>query len=123
MKIKNPILILTYYHYPCREQVLENVFAKELGRIYHIVWLFQGDISNSKILKWHNSKVLLSRKIKEKNRWSKFINNLLQYQKLFQVIEVLRKEKINIVFVRDMPLIGFFIGALKIFFSFSQNLV
>ena len=81
MSNKKKIIILTYYRFPCVEPVLENVFAKELGREYEVTWLFQGDVSKGRKQKWHNSQVLLSREIKGNHWYSKLANNILKWHK------------------------------------------
>ena len=113
------IIILTYYHFPCNESVLENVFAKELGRQHNIIWLFQGDISQGTILKWHNSQVILTKKVHKNGRLLKVKNIFFELQKLCQLLCLLYKGDVKIVLVRDLPLMSFLIAPLKNFFGFK----
>ena len=86
MAIKKKIVILTYYHFPCDEPVLENVFAKELAHEHEVIWLFQGDISKGRMDKWHNSRVILCREKKGASWGSKLINRILKWQKVFLLL-------------------------------------
>ena len=113
------IVILTYYRFPCTEPVLENVFAKELSREHEVMWLFQGDISKGRMLKWHNSQVLLSRKIKGDCWCSKLANNILKSHKFFQLLYFLWRDDIEIVLIRDMPLTALLIALLRPLFGFK----
>ena len=77
MKHKSKIVIITYYPFPCNEPVLENVFAKEIGREYDIIWLFQGNVSNGIRCRWNNSEVLLIRAIQGNHLLSVIVNKAL----------------------------------------------
>lgn len=116
---KNKIIILTYYYYPCTEPVLENVFAKELGKKHDIMWLMQGDISKGKIRKWHNSTVFLTKKIRENARFSKVRNKILRCHKLWKLLCLLWEGDIKIVVVRDLPFIALLIVPLRHLFGFK----
>lgn len=118
MKTKKKIIILTYYYFPCAEPVLENVFAKELGREHEVTWLFQGDISEGRMLKWYNSQVLLSRKIKGNHWYSKLAHNILKWHKFFQLLSLLCRDAVKIVLIRDMPLTALLIALLRSFLGF-----
>lgn len=113
------IIIVTYYSFPCTEPVLENIFAKELGRVHEVTWLFQGDISKGRMLKWHNSHVLLSREIKGNHWYSKLANNILKWHKFFQLLCLLWRGNIEIVLIRDMPLTALLIAPLRSFLGFK----
>lgn len=119
MSNKKKIIILTYYHFPCTEPVLENVFARELGRGHEVTWLFQGDISKGKMLKWHNSQVLLSREIKGNHWGSKLVNKILEWQKFFRLLRLLSLDDMKIVLIRDMPSMALLIAPLRPFFDFK----
>lgn len=119
MTNKKKLIIVTYYHFPCTQPVLENVFAKELGREHEVTWLFQGDVSKGKNQKWHNSKVLLSREMKGNHWCSKLINTLLTGQKFFQLLCLLLGNDINIVLIRDIPSMALLIAPLRLFIDFK----
>ena len=119
MKNKKKIIILTYYRFPCTHPVLKNVFARELGREYEVVWLFQGDVSRGRMLKWHNSQVLLSREIKGNHWYSKLANNILKWHKSYQLLCLLWRGNIEIVLIRDMPLTALLIAPLRSFLGFK----
>lgn len=118
-KRKKKIIILTYYRFPCTEPVLENVFAKELGKKFEIIWLFQGDVSKGRKQKWHNSRVLLVREIKKKNLMTKVVNRLFLWGRFLQLIRLLSMHDIKIVMVRDLPLMALLVIQLKRFFGFK----
>lgn len=118
MKNKRKIVILTYYRFPCSEPVLENVFAKELGREHEVTWLFQGDISTGKKYKWHNSQVLLTRAVKGNSYCSKLINKVLGLQRVLQLLRLLRLRDTKIVLVRDMPFVSLVVAVLRPIFRF-----
>ena len=116
---RKKVLFLCYYHFPCTETALENIFAKELGKKLDILWLFQGDISNGRKKRWHNSDVLLTQKIMKPGWHYKLANKALAATKYFHLVGVLKREKVNIVIVRDMPLQAIFIALLKKIFKFK----
>lgn len=119
MSTKKKIIIVTYYHFPCSESVLESVFAKELGREHEVVWLFQGDVSKGREQKWHNSKVLLIREIKGSHWHSKLANNILKWHKFLQLLCLLWRDDIEIVLIRDMPLTALLIASFRSFLGFK----
>ena len=98
--------------------MLENVFARELGRKHELIWLFQGDVSKGKRQKWHNTEVLLSREIRGNHWFSKLMNKILKWQKLFQLLCFLWRDDIRIVLIRDLPLEALLIAPLRPFFGF-----
>lgn len=116
---KKKIIILTYYRFPCSHPVLENVFARELGREHDITWLFQGDISKGRKRKWHNSQVLLSREIKGNYWYSKLANRILQWGIFFRLLGLLWQDETKIVLIRDMPLMALLIAPLRPLFGFK----
>ena len=112
--------MLNYYQYPCTHAVLENVFAKELGKISNIVWLFQGHSNPSvKVKKWHNSYIIFSKKIQENNVFSILINKALLLTRILTVIRILYCLKIDIILVRDLPLYTILLAPLKNFKKFK----
>ena len=118
MKNNKKIIILTYYHFPCDHRVLENVFAKGLGREHEVIWLFQGDVSKGRVQKWHNSQVLLSRSIKGNHWRSKLGNKILGWQKFFQLLCLLWRDTVKIVLIRDIPLEALLIAPLRSLLGF-----
>ena len=125
---RKKIIIVTYYRFPCSHPVLENVFARELGREHDITWLFQGDISKGRKRKWHNSQVLLSRKIKGNHWYSKLANRILQWGMFFRLLGLLWQDETKIVLIRDMPLTALLIAPIrsligfKLYFQYSAPL-
>ncbi len=120
MKITNrkKIVILTYYRFPCHESVLENVFAKELAKEHEVTWLFHGDVSKRRTLKWHNSQVLLTKVIKGNHWHSKLANNVLKWHKVFKLLRLLWQANIQIVLIRDLPLEALLIAPFRLLFRF-----
>jgi len=119
MKGEKKIIILTDYHFPCTHPVLENVFAKELGRKHEIIWLLQGDISKGKERRWFNSQVLLTRAFRENHWHKKIANRIWSWKRFFQTISLLNSGKDDIVLIRDMPSEAFLISFLRYFFRFK----
>ena len=116
---KRKIVILSYYNYPCTHPVLENVFAKELGRDFDITWIFPGDTSKGKTIKWHNSRVLLIKKF-EGDSWKvKILNKVAGWQRLFKLVTILLSGDTKIVLIRDIPLTGLLILPLRCLFKFK----
>lgn len=116
---KKQILFLTYYHFPCYEPALENIFAKELGKKIDIYWLFQGNLPDERERKWHNTKILLTKKIMGYGWPIKIMNKIIALQKYYNLLKLLKKEKIDIIIIRDMPLQTILINFLKKFFGFK----
>jgi len=119
MKRRSKIVILTYYQFPCFEPVLENIFAKEMGRDCDIIWLFQGDISKGRTHRWHNSQVVLCRKMKGTYWRSKFINRIFGLQKFILLLFFITFRDTKIVLIRDMPLVALLIAPFRSFFKFK----
>ena len=119
MQIKEQIAILTNYPFPCKEPVLGNVFAKELGRLCEIIWFFQGDGTNIRTDKWHNSRLILCREIKGTSGFSKFINKILEWRKILLLLYFVVFRGIKIVLVRDMPLAALLIAPFRLIFGFK----
>jgi glycosyltransferase involved in cell wall biosynthesis len=112
LKRKN-VLIITYYSYPCTETVLDTVFADKLGRNVNIIWLFLGDTSLGKTLRWHNSTVLL-RKIPDRGTMAgKVIYKLVEISEFLRLMRTIRLFDIDIVLVRDLPLFAFLMNLIK----------
>ena len=118
-KNREKIAILAYYHFPCDHPVLENVFAKELGRRHDVIWLLQGNVSRGNSTRWHNSDVLLSRKAPGNNWFSKILNQCLKWHKIIQLFGLLRHGEIKIVLIRDLPLEALLIAPLRAIFKFK----
>ena len=73
----NKILIITCYDFPCYHSVVENLFAKELGKCKDVYFIFYSLKSyKDKVIQWHNAKVILLNKNKTTNIIKKFINNI-----------------------------------------------
>jgi glycosyltransferase involved in cell wall biosynthesis len=118
-KNRNKIAILTYYHFPCDHPVLENVFAKELGKKHDVIWLLQGNVSKGNLKRWYNSNVILSRKATGKNWFAKILNQCLKWHKIIQLLSLLRLGEIKIVLIRDLPLEALLISPLRVIFKFK----
>ena len=116
--MKKRIIILTYYPFPCSHPVLENVFARKLGKEHEVTWLFQGDVSTGRKQRWHNSQVLLSRVLKARDWRSKFVNSVFSSQRFFQLLRLLRHNDVRIVLMRDLPLMALLIAPLRLLFGF-----
>ena len=117
--IKKKVLILTYYHFPCFEPVLENVFAKELARDHEIIWFFQGDVSKERTEKWHNSRLILCSEMKGTSWYSKLINRILKWKKIFLLFSLIMFRDTKIVMIRDMPLVALLIAPFRLLFGFK----
>ena len=96
------ILVVTYYNYPCKEQLLENVFAKELGKKHDVSIIFRG-IRNKKKYTWHNSNIILIKKLKETNFMNRIINKLLIINSPLYIFYYIYKNKFKIIVFRDLP--------------------
>jgi hypothetical protein len=119
MKSKKKIVIITYYHFPCNHAVLKNVFAKELAREHEIIWLFQGDISRGRNFKWHNSKVMLVRETKGNGWVSRVVNKILALQIFIVLMKLLQRRDVNIVLIRDRPIVALLLAPLRTLFGFK----
>jgi glycosyltransferase involved in cell wall biosynthesis len=119
MALKNKIIILTYYHFPCFHPVFEVVFAKELARKHEIIWIFQGDIAKGRNLKWHKSKVMLVRKIKRNGWFSQVVNKILELQVFVVLIRLLRRRDVKIVLIRDRSIAALLVSPLRLLFGFK----
>jgi len=119
MKDKKRLIILSYYHFPCHHPVLENVFAKTLGRYIDILWLFQGDTSNGKTFRWYNSTVRLCRVLKGNSLIVKLLNRILGWQRLLLLVRELLVKEEQIVLIRDMPLWALLISPLRKILNFK----
>jgi glycosyltransferase involved in cell wall biosynthesis len=113
------IIILSYYHYPCDEPVLENVFAKELGKHLKITFLMQGDISKGQIQKWHNSNVILTKLFNENFLQTRILNKFYALKKLIILFKILKTRDTKIMLVRDLPLETILLSVIKKFFKFK----
>lgn len=119
MNSKKKIIIITYYHFPCTHPVLENIFAKELAREHEISWLFQGDISRGRRLKWHNSQVLLVRGTKGNDLFSRVINKILGLQIFIVLMRLLQRRDVKIVLIRDRPIVALLLALFRALFGFK----
>jgi glycosyltransferase involved in cell wall biosynthesis len=119
MAIKKKIIIFTYYHFPCFEPVLENVFAKVLAREHEVIWLFQGNILKGRTDKWHNSRVILCREMKGTSWCAKLINKILELQKILFLLYFVLFRDTKIVLIRDMPLVALLIAPFRLFLRFK----
>lgn len=116
-KIKK-IIILTKYTYPCYHPVMENVFAKEIGKKLDVLFLLKGNFPIRKKYKWHNSYVILS-KINSTCKISSILNKLFDYKNIYNLVKILFQQKIDYILVRDLPLESFLIYFLKPIFGFK----
>jgi glycosyltransferase involved in cell wall biosynthesis len=119
MVIKKKIIILTYYHFPCYHPVLESLFAKELARNHEITWLFQGDISKGRNLRWHKSKVMLIRKTKKHGGFAQVVNKILGLQIFVVLIKLLLQRDVKIVLIRDRSIMALLVAPLRALFGFK----
>jgi glycosyltransferase involved in cell wall biosynthesis len=119
VKNSGKIAILTYYHFPCDHPVLENVFAKELGKKHDVIWFLQGNIARGNVKRWYNSDVILSRKASGNNWFAKILNRCLKWHKIIQLLKFLRVGEIKIVLIRDLPLEALLIAPLRAVFEFK----
>jgi glycosyltransferase involved in cell wall biosynthesis len=116
---KNDIIILSYYHYPCDEPVLENIFAKEIGKNLKVTFLLQGDLSKGQIQKWHNSQVILTKLIDGNSLKTRIINKLYAFKKLIFLIKLLKAYDTKIILVRDLAFETIILAILRKFFKFK----
>ena len=116
---KNEIIILCYYHHPCDEPVLENVFAKELGKDLKITFLLQGDISKGNIKNWHNSQVILTKLFDGNSFKAIILNKLYALKKLNLLMKLLKLRDTKIILVRDLALETIILAILRKFFKFK----
>lgn len=119
MKKKCKILILTYFTHPCSHAVMENIFSKELGKIYDITWIMQGKYFNNRKVIWNNSEVILTRKLSKNFVINKIINKLLIINIIYNTFKQLKKFDIDVVLVRDLPFIVVLMNVLKKHFCFK----
>lgn len=119
MENRNKIIMLSYYHYPCNEPVLENVFAKELGESLKIIFFMQGDLSKGRIKKWHNSQVILTKLFTGNSFKTRILNKYFEIIKFVSLIKNLRCCDTKIIFVRDLPLETVILYILKRFYKFK----
>ena len=119
MENRNEIIILSYYQYPCDEPVLENVFAKALGKHFKITFLMQGDIQKGEIQKWHNSKVILVKLLNGNLLRTRIINKLCALKKLNILLKILKSRHTKIILVRDLPLETILLSIMKKVFKFK----
>ena len=119
MSEKTKIVILSYYMYPCHEPVLEYLFAKELGKKYDIVFLFNGGVALSRTLKWHSSEVLLGWNVRHAEKISITLKLWMNICKWYRLFNLLVSRKVKTIWVRDQPVTAFFITLLKTIFRFN----
>lgn len=125
--MKKKILITTYYKFPCRHPVLENVFAKELAKNYDIYWVFNGNKTGDMQLRWHNSHVILA-PVFDKGMLGVIFYQFRSVFRFVAVIKCIISKKIDIIILRDLPIQATFLGlisrmlGLKIFYQNSAPL-
>lgn len=112
------VLISAYYYYPCTETLLENVFAKELGQSCEIVWFLQGDRSKGKVASWYNSKVHITPMLKGNDVIARLVNRVLVNIKRLSILIFLLRNKVDIVFLRDLPLDALLLSFVKSYLGF-----
>ena len=100
MKHKKKILVLCYYKFPCNHPVIENVFAKEMGKRKDVFFIFSSTSVASHFIKWHNSKVILVKAFNSLFIFNKLISKL---NFLFKVYRWNQREGFDIILIRDMP--------------------
>jgi glycosyltransferase involved in cell wall biosynthesis len=119
MSKKHYTIILSYHFFPCHHPVLENVFAKELGRKKNIKFLFQGNLSNGQKRIWHNAKIYLVKGFKS-NLWIfTIINKILSVNILRILVKQLFFKKAKYVILRDLPYKAFLLLPLRSIFKFK----
>ena len=115
VKKRPKILLATYYNFPCKEQVIENIFAKELGKKYDISIILKGKANNKKDIKWHNCKIILFKKFTEKNTKNIMLNKFFEFFNFINIFFLLKKYKFDSIIFRDLP------GQLIIFSIFKKK--
>src|SRR5450631_1588009 len=113
------ILMSTYYYHPCNETMLESVFAKELGKSSEIVWFHQGDSAHGKVVNWHNTKVHITPMLKGNGIIARLANRVLVSVKHLSILKFLFRNKVDIVFIRDLPLEALFLSLVKPYLGFK----
>ena len=98
LRLKKIIVVLSSYFFPCSHPVLENVFAKELGRDFEIIFLFKGDISKGRKQQWHNTQVVLSLS-RLRLSWLSKLNKLFEWQLFINLLKLLFTGEIKIVII------------------------
>jgi glycosyltransferase involved in cell wall biosynthesis len=93
--------------------VLDTVFADKLGKQVNIIWLFLGDTSQGKTVRWHNSTVLLRNLHDRSNTKGKVLNKLIDVSEFLRLMWAIRRYAIDIVLVRDCPLFGYLANFIK----------
>ena len=112
------ILMLSYYSYPCSHPVLKNIFAKEVGKIASINWIFRTEEDDLQD-KWENSDLILVRSYKRKNFITAIGNKIIEWMILFKTVGLIHSLKIQIVFIRDLPLHAIMLAPLKFILNFK----
>ena len=97
--------------------VLKNVFAKEIGKIAEVYWLFRANILKQN--RWENSWLILYKKYKERNLVFFIANKLIELMMLLKAIQLIVTLKTDIVFIRDRPFTALFITPMKLFHKFK----
>jgi len=113
MRERPVVVIVSYYSFKQdnMQQVLENVFAKELGKHCRVVFLFTGDVED-KYFKWHNSEVIIIGSDKK-------IGRHLPFKKFYYLMKIILQVENQIILVRDLTFNAVLLIFLKHFFSFK----
>jgi len=118
---QNVVVFLSYYRYNpgCMQQVVENVFSKELGKYCKLIFLLQGDISNGRrVQRWNNAQVQLTSQSSWGGLVGQVINAVLVLNKFVQLARIMKRERSIIIVVRDQPVLTGVLGCLKFFFKY-----
>lgn len=113
------VLISAYYYHPCTHPVLENVFAKELGKTTNIIWFLQGDRRNVRVDNWFNSRVYITPMLTPRGLFSNIANYVFSYYKLILVLKYLIQYNVDIVLLRDLPVEALILSYVKSILGFK----
>ncbi|MBN2810096.1 MAG: glycosyltransferase [Deltaproteobacteria bacterium] len=124
------IVFFSYYKFKpgYMEQVLENVFSKEIGGFCRVIFLLQTDIRLKRNYKWNNAEVWPTPGVTSLGYLGKLLSMVLSLNKFIQFFRILLGERYVIAFVRDQPVVGAFLGffatrlGYRYFFQYSAPL-
>jgi glycosyltransferase involved in cell wall biosynthesis len=122
--LKNKQVVFISYYRFCpdgMEQVVENVFSKELGRICDLIFLLQGDLRKGRIQRWNNADVWVSGLTSRKGLVGSALNSLYSLGKIIQVLRLIKKNGRSLIFVvRDLPIWASILGLFKIMVGYKM---
>ena len=107
------VVIVSYYNFKQdnMQQVIENVFAKELGKHCRVIFLFTGDVKD-KYFKWHNAEVIITGNYN-------FFGRYLPFKKFYYLMKIICQVENPIILVRDLTFNTTLLIILKRFFNFK----